>query len=93
MQVLLLFLLVQGTITHKDLREHSAALLGRKPSQLTPGRITYDLRRLRLHGLIERIPKTRRYRIADSGPSRTVIPAHRGQRSGDRGQFLTNVQS
>lgn len=67
MQVLLLFLLVQGTITHKDLREHSAALLGRKPSQLTPGRITYDLRRLRLHGLIERIPKTRRYRITTKG--------------------------
>ena len=67
MQVLLLFLLVQGTITHKDLREHSAALLGQKPGQLTPGRITYDLRRLRLHGLIERIPKTRRYRIAAKG--------------------------
>src|SRR5262245_7291310 len=72
MQVLLLFLLVQGTITHKDLREHSAALLGRKPGQLTPGRITYDLRRLRLHGLIERIPKTRRYRITAKG-LRTAI--------------------
>jgi cytochrome P450 len=31
--------------------------------------------------------------FADSGPSRTVVPAHRGQRSGDRGQFLTNVQA
>jgi dihydroflavonol-4-reductase len=31
--------------------------------------------------------------FADSGPSRTVIPAHRGQRSGDRGQFLTAVQA
>jgi hypothetical protein len=30
---------------------------------------------------------------ADSGSSRTVIPAHRGQGSGDRGQFLTNVQA
>jgi hypothetical protein len=30
---------------------------------------------------------------AESGPSRTVIPAHRGQRSGDCGQFLTNVQA
>jgi hypothetical protein len=67
LQVLLLFLLVQGTFTHKDLRQHSAALLGRKPGQLTPGRITYDLRRLRLHGLIERIPKTRRYRITAKG--------------------------
>lgn len=72
MQVLLLFLLVQGTVTHKDLREHSAALLGHKPGQLTPGRITYDLRRLRLHGLIERIPKTRRYRITAKG-LRTAI--------------------
>jgi hypothetical protein len=41
--------------------------LGRKPGQLPPGRITYDLRRLRLHGLIERIPKTRRYRITAKG--------------------------
>ena len=29
--------------------------------------------------------------VADSGPSRTVIPTHRGQRSGDYGQFLTSV--
>jgi hypothetical protein len=28
---------------------------------------------------------------ADSGPSRTVIPAHCGQRSGDCGQFLMSV--
>ena len=31
--------------------------------------------------------------VADSGPSRIPIPAHRGQRSGDRGQFLTVVQA
>jgi hypothetical protein len=72
LHVLLLFLLVQGTFTHKDLREHLAPLLGQKPSQLTPGRITYDLRRLRLHGLIERIAKTRRYRITAKG-LRTAI--------------------
>lgn len=35
---------------------------GLDPSQWRPGRMTYDLRRLRLHGLIERIPKTHRYR-------------------------------
>src|SRR5262249_20543266 len=67
-----LFLLVQGTFRHKDLREHIAPLLGKKPGQLTPGRITYDLRRLRLHGLIERIPKTHRYRITAKG-LRTAI--------------------
>ena len=52
--------------------EHLAPLLGQKPSQLTPGRITYDLRRLRLHGLIERIPKSYRYRITAKG-LRTAI--------------------
>ena len=31
--------------------------------------------------------------IADSSASRTPIPAHRGQHSGDRGQFLTVVQA
>ena len=67
LQVLLLFLLVPGTFTHNDLREHLAPLLGKQPSQISPGRITYDLRRLRLHGLIERIPKTHRYRITAKG--------------------------
>ena len=72
LHVLLLFVLVQGTFAHRDLREHLAPLLGQKPSQLTPGRITYDLRRLRLHGLIERIPKSYRYRIPANG-LRTAI--------------------
>src|ERR1700681_2172429 len=67
LHVLLLFLLVRGTFTNKDLREHLAPLLGKTPSQLPPGRITYDLRRLRLHGLTERIPKTHRYRITAKG--------------------------
>jgi DNA-binding HxlR family transcriptional regulator len=67
LHVLLLFLLVQGTFRNKDLREHIAPLLGMKLSQITPGRVTYDLRRLRLHGLIERIPKTHRYRITAKG--------------------------
>jgi hypothetical protein len=29
--------------------------------------MTYDLRRLRLHGFIERIPKSHRYRVTDMG--------------------------
>ena len=29
--------------------------------------MTYDLRRLRLHGLIARIPGSHRYRVTDSG--------------------------
>ena len=34
---------------------------------LSPGRMTYDLRRLRVHGLIERIPRSRRYRVTARG--------------------------
>jgi len=67
LHVLLLFVLAQGTFAHKDMRLHLAPLLGHKLGQLTPGRVTYDLRRLRLQGLIARIPKTHRYRITDKG--------------------------
>jgi hypothetical protein len=42
--------------------------------------------------LAEAEPLYKRALAADSGPLRTVIPAHRGQRSGDRGQFLIAVQ-
>lgn len=72
LNVLLLFLLVRGTFTHKDVREHLAPLLGHQPSHYTAGRITYDLRRLRLHGLIKRTPKTHRYRATAKG-LRTAI--------------------
>jgi hypothetical protein len=34
---------------------------------MTSGQITYDLRRLRIHGMIERIPHTHRYRVTDTG--------------------------
>ena len=34
---------------------------------IRPGPMTYDLRRLRLHGLIERVPHSHRYRITPTG--------------------------
>jgi Mn-dependent DtxR family transcriptional regulator len=34
---------------------------------MTSGQITYDLRRLRMHGLIERIPHTFRYQVTEAG--------------------------
>jgi predicted MarR family transcription regulator len=34
---------------------------------MTSGQITYDLRRLRAHGMIERIPRTHRYTITADG--------------------------
>jgi hypothetical protein len=42
-------------------------LIGQTPTTITQGRMSYDLRRLRLHGMIERIPKTHRYRVTPFG--------------------------
>ncbi|HEY8742826.1 MAG TPA: hypothetical protein VIU62_06995 [Chloroflexota bacterium] len=64
---LVLFCLLPRGFAHRDLRDHLAPLLGLAPSQLTPGKVTYDLRRLRLHGLIERLPHSHRYRLTDEG--------------------------
>src|SRR6266436_5765144 len=50
-----------------DLRHHLAALSGRDPDAISQGAITYQLRRLRLHGLIERLPNSFRYRVTDFG--------------------------
>jgi len=44
---------------------------------MTSGQITYDLRRLRLQGLIERIPHTFRYRVTPTG-LRTADGAYQG---------------
>jgi len=41
--------------------------LGKAPHELSLGQLTYDLRRLRLHGLIERLPKRHRYQVTDFG--------------------------
>jgi hypothetical protein len=67
MQALLLFVLLTRGFSNRDLREQLCTLLGIDPSQLRPGRMSYDLRRLRLHGLIERIPHTHRYQLTEHG--------------------------
>src|ERR1700738_1809141 len=50
-----------------DLRHHLAILSGRDPDSISQGAITYQLRRLRLHGLIERVPDSFRYRVTEFG--------------------------
>jgi hypothetical protein len=67
LSALLVFRLLPRGFSNRDLRDHWAPLLGKAPEALTPGQMSYHLRRLRLHGLIERIPKTHRYRVTDSG--------------------------
>src|SRR5215212_700495 len=46
---LVVFGLLPAGFSTRDLRAQLAPLLGLAPSQLPPGRMTYDLRRLRLH--------------------------------------------
>jgi hypothetical protein len=53
--------------TNRDLRMLTAGLRGLDPAAVTAGQTTYDLRRLRAHGLIERIPHSHRYRVTDTG--------------------------
>jgi hypothetical protein len=60
---IVIFNVLPNGFSNRDLRELLARLLGRPPEAMTQGRMTYDLRRLRLHGLIERIPRSHRYRV------------------------------
>ncbi|MDD9946614.1 MAG: hypothetical protein OXU20_36550 [Myxococcales bacterium] len=53
--------------TNQHLREHIAQLLGLPPGHFTQCKMTYDLRRLRLHAMIERIPGSHRYAVTDFG--------------------------
>lgn len=64
---LVLFVLHTDGFRSAELREPLAHLLGIDPAQLTRGRMTYDLRRLRLHGIIERIPRSHRFRVTTQG--------------------------
>lgn len=67
LSVIVLFAFVPRGFTHREVRDRLAALLGLDPGALSPGRVTYDLRRLRMHGLIARTPGTQRYRPTDQG--------------------------
>ena len=42
--------------------------------------MSYDLRRLRLHGIIERVPKTQRYRLTPFGLKAALFYARTYQR-------------
>ncbi len=64
--LLLMSLKIEG-FRNRQLRPLLAQMLGLRPEEITQGKMTYDLRRLRLHGLIERIPKSHRYSLTTSG--------------------------
>jgi hypothetical protein len=64
---LLTFDLLPAGFSNRDLRQNLAGLLGHPSDYFTQGRMTYQLRRLRLHGVIARIKKTHRYRLTSFG--------------------------
>jgi hypothetical protein len=64
---LISFRLVPAGWRQRELRSSLAALLGVPPEAVSAGRMTYQLRRLRLHGLIERTAGTHRYQVTTRG--------------------------
>ena len=70
------FRLLPEGFRNRDLRPVVAPLIGLSPDEYGQGRMSYDLRRLRLRGLIERIPYTHRYRVTDEG-LRVALCYHR----------------
>lgn len=67
LSALLIFRLLPRGFSNRELRDHVAQLLSCSPDEFAPGRMSYQLRRLRLKGLIERIPKTHRYEVTEEG--------------------------
>ena len=61
------FRLLPDGFRNRDLRPRVAALPGLSAQTCHGGRMTHDLRRLRLRGLIERIPRSNRHRVTDAG--------------------------
>lgn len=67
LHALCVFRLLPRGFANRDLRALIAPLLGKPVEAITAGQMTYDLRRLREHGLVTRIPGTHRYRVTDPG--------------------------
>jgi len=67
------FRLLPRGFANRDLRPILAQLLGVPAETITPGKMTYDLRRLRQHGLIERIPHTFRYQVTGTGLAQALF--------------------
>jgi hypothetical protein len=65
--VLTVFSLQLRGFNNQEMRLLLAQMLGVDPANYPAGRMTYDLRRLRLHRIIERIPRSHRYQLTPDG--------------------------
>jgi len=68
-----MFKLQTNGFRNRDLRMLIAQLRGLDPDTVTAGQITYDLRRLKSHGLIQKIPRSNRYQVTDQGLSDSMF--------------------
>lgn len=66
-QALCLFVLLPEGFRNAALRPYIAQLLGESLDKYTPARMTHTMRRLRLHGIIEKLPRTHRYQLTRQG--------------------------
>ncbi len=76
LKVLLIHRLLPHGFTNRELRTLTAPILGKHFEDITAGQMTYDLRRLRAHGLIERIPRSQRYHVTDTGLQHALLFTH-----------------
>ena len=76
---LLTFRLLPMGFANRELREQVAPLLGVSTDAYGPARASYDLRCLRLRGLVQRLPRSHRYRVTEAG-QRVALCYCRGQR-------------
>jgi hypothetical protein len=67
LSALILFAHLPAGLTHRTLRRHVATALGLDLAAYSAGQMTYDLRRLRLKGLLRRAPHSQRYRVTPHG--------------------------
>ena len=67
LQAISRFSLVPEGFQNRDVRPLVAALLGRELDAYSRAAMTYDLRCLRVHGLIERVPHSHRYIVTLDG--------------------------
>ena len=65
--VLVIFSLQPQGFRNRELRPLLAQALGLDNEQITQGKMSYDLRRLRLHRIIERVAGTHRYQLTALG--------------------------
>jgi hypothetical protein len=63
----------QGTFKTPEIYTDTLAALGTSPNQYSLASLRYDLSKLRAKGLVEKVPKSRRYRLLPEGYSICLV--------------------